>query len=227
MYWNEPSSYPALKRNPNLNYTRKWRYRGLPVIHGRGPLITQYLDSIIDTLEKALSESPEIVVYRFDLRFPYWVGADDIGEMGQNLITKFWASVTSQLIACDKRLKGNVSFVSGSRRRNIWCKELPRIDGTPHYHAALILDSEFFEIIRDIYQSTSLEKIVKEAWARIIGVPLYESPNAVWIPENNIYYVSRDDPNSYAEAFERLSYLAKSSTKLYHDGSQWFRATSF
>lgn len=225
MYWREPASYPTLKRNTNLTYTRKWRYRGLQVLHERGPLITQYLDDILETMNKALDEFPEIVVYRFELRFPHWIDTNDIGELSPDLITKFWASLVSQLKACVERLNRNGCNTPFSKLRNIWCKELPRMDWAQHYHCALVIDSSLFDLLCQVLQEGVFELLVKEAWARVIKVPVYEAPQAVWIPENNIYYVSKGDPNSYVDAFHRLSYLAKSSTKNYDDGSQWFGST--
>jgi len=225
MYWNEPSTYKVLGRNPNLTYTRKRKYKDLPIYPHKGPLITQYLDVIRGTLNKALHEFPEVVVYRFDLRFPYWINMDDVGELPSDLITRFWASVWSQLQSCVGRLHRDGYEATLSRLRNIWCKELPATDRTQHYHAALILDADLFDCVCQSMHSNVFENIVQEAWTRIIGVEVYEAPRAVWIPDNNIYRVYRGDLKSYVDVFRRLSYLAKSSTKLFHDGSQWFGAT--
>lgn len=225
MYWNEPTQFRTLNRNPNLTYTRRRRYRGLNVVRGRGPLITQYLDRIIETLNRAFCDSSDIVVYRFELRFPHWINIDDFNEISSDLMTRFWASVTSQV---KSRTSGSnrigYSFPY-SKLRNVWCKELARESWTPHYHAALILDADLFDNLRLSLYEGVLEEILKEAWARVIGVSVIESPDALWIPKNNIYRISREDSNSYAAVFHRLSYLAKSSTKLYNDGSQWFGAT--
>jgi Inovirus Gp2 len=221
MYYSKPSQFKTFKKNPNLTITRKHRYKGYPVCHYRGPLITQYLDDILGTLNIALCESEEVVVYRFDLRFPYWIDVDDLRELSLDLITRFWASVVSQLESRVNRLQEDGCDITLSRFRNIWCKELPGTERTPHYHAALIVDAELFKALGEVV----VERVVKEAWARVTGITLYEAPNSVWIPENNIYYIVKDNLDSYADAFFRLSYLAKSATKLYHDGSQWFGST--
>jgi len=225
MYYNEESKFKTFKKNPNLTITRKWKHNGCPVFHDRGPLITQYLDGIRDTLDKALNEFSEVVVYRFDLRFPHWVDADDARELPKELITNFWGSVVSQVQSAVVQISKSVGGIPYSRVRNIWCKELPRIAWTPHYHAALILDVDLFEGLCQFMCENVIEDIVKEAWARAIGVSVDESPNSVWIPDNNIYRVSNGDENSFEDAYYRLSYLAKSSTKQYHDNSRWFGCT--
>ncbi len=221
MYYNELRKHKTLKRNPNLTCTRRWRYKGYPVFPGKGPLVTQYLDDILGTLNKSLLESQEIVVCRFDLRFPYWVDVDDVRELPSQLITNFWGSAVSQLEAAVNRIQKESRDITLSKFRNVWCKELPREDWTPHYHAAWIMDSQLFNALG----ADVVERIVKEAWARVTEITLSESPDSVWIPDNNIYYIPRGDFDSYARAFFRLSYLAKSATKLYHDGSQWFGCT--
>jgi hypothetical protein len=221
MCYIEPSKFKTLDRNPNLTITRKWRYKGYPVYPGKGPLVTQYLDDILETLNKALRESQEVVVFRFDLRFPYWIDVDDLRGLPLDLITRFWASVVSQLESCVNRLQKDGCDVVLSKFRNVWCKELPRVNWTPHYHAALILDAKLFNALGE----GVVERIVKEAWARVTRITLNEAPDSVWIPDNHIYYILKDHLDSYADAFFRLSYLAKSATKLYHDGSQWFGCT--
>lgn len=222
MYYNEQSKFKTLKKNPNLTITRKRRHNGSLVLHSRGPLVTQYLDRIAGTLDKALNEFSEVIVYRFELRFPYWFDVDDLEKVSSNLITRFWASINSQVDSTAVSLNRDGYDIPYSRVRNIWCKESCRAGWTPHYHAALVLDADLFDKVFEAMQEDIFERIVKEAWARAINVPVYEVPKAAWIPENNIYRIIQDDFDSYEEAYKRLSYLAKSATKQYDDGSQWF-----
>lgn len=95
-------------------------------------------------------------------------------------------------------------------------------NGKPNYHVEVFLSRDLFECLANRFEAESLEGMIKEAWVRTINVPVYEAPGAAWIPENAVNHISSNDPDSFADAFYRLSYLAKTSTKPYGDGSQWF-----
>lgn len=216
------TKYKKLKRNPKVSMTRYSTHNGFSVINYKGPLITEYLDQMMLTMNRALEESDNVILYRFDLRFPYWFDLGDIEQLPSNYITKFWSSLKSQVRAHVTRLLKEYDEYIDHWFRYFWCKEVKDVGSKPHYHAAVLLPRQFFDLIACRFDEVNLEGILKEAWARAINVPVYEALRAVWIPDNNVYPISADNRSSYAEAFYRVSYLAKTSTKLYGDGSQWF-----
>ena len=59
MSWPFEPNYKKLKRNPNVSMSRYTTHRGLPVISHRGPLVPEYLDSILLTLDRSLEAHPE------------------------------------------------------------------------------------------------------------------------------------------------------------------------
>lgn len=57
-------------QNSNLHLWYESTYRGLPVYLGRGPLVTQYLESLLHVTQLSLQDYLRVFAFRVDLRFP-------------------------------------------------------------------------------------------------------------------------------------------------------------
>ncbi|MFT6449251.1 MAG: hypothetical protein ACJAW8_001612 [Oleispira sp.] len=223
MHQYREQTYKPLKRNPNLTVSRYWTYAGIKVQHYKGPLITQYLDQITNQLNRSLNEHTSVIVLRFDLHFPVWFDDDDMAQLKFDIITKFWESFKAQLKACVNRMKKQKVNVTYSNPRYIWCKERDLNKIKHHYHCALILNKEMYEQILEFHLDENLIiTMLEDAWARCLGHSAYEVEGTVYIPQNAVYHVDRGNFEQFDDVFYRLSYLAKTSTKWFDDGSQWF-----
>ncbi len=215
--------YRTLKRNPNLTVSRYRQYAGLNVQYHKGPNITQYLDRILNRLDRSINNHSEIVVFRFDLHFPGWFDDEDLLDVGENIITRFWESFKSQLKACVRRMQRGGINIEYHAPDYIWCKERNGRGLRCHFHCVLILNQSMYDQLLEYHGGDDpVVCIIKRAWARCLGHSDYEVNGSVYVPDNAMYYVSKNNPEQYADVFYRLSYLAKSSTKWFDDGSQWF-----
>jgi hypothetical protein len=223
MYPQTEQIYNPLKRNPNLTVSRYWRYAGARVQPYKGPYITQYLDQILNQLDKSLNEHGGVIVLRFDLHFPGWFDDEDLAQLKSNIITKLWESFKAQLRACINQMQKQKVNVTYHNPRYLWCKERALKEGKHHYHCALILNREMYEQILEYHSDENLIiTMLEDAWARCLGYSAYEVKGTVYIPKNAVYYVSKRNFKQHDDVFYRLSYIAKSSTKWFDDGSQWF-----
>lgn len=215
--------YRMLKRNPNLTVSRYWQYAGLNVQRHKGPNITQYLDRILNRLDKSINNHSEIVVLRFDLHFPGWFDGEDLSKVGENIITRFWESFKSQLKACIRRMQREGINIQYHSPDYIWCKERNGRGFRCHFHCVLILNQSMYDQLLEYHGGKDpIVYMIGQAWARCLGYSDYEVKGTVYVPDNAVYFVDKNNPEQYADVFYRLSYLAKSSTKCFDDGSQWF-----
>jgi len=223
MYPQREQTYKPLKRNPNLTISRYWTYAGIKVQPYKGPLITQYLNQITNQLNRSLNEHISVIVLRFDLHFPGWFDDEDMSQLKFNIITKFWESFKAKLSACVNRMQKRKINVTYCNPRYIWCKERVLKEGKHHYHCTLFLNSEMYEQILECHPDENLIiAMLEDAWARCLGYSAYEVKGTVFIPKNAVYQVARANFKQFDDVYYRLSYLAKTSTKWFDDGSQWF-----
>lgn len=105
------------------------------------------------------------------------------------MLSDFWDELKRTL---DSRL--------GQKRLGyVWCREKGEMGGH-HYHVALLLDGNKHQTSHKIID------IVEEIWERW-GQPKPRTP------DNPYYMVYRHDTESYLDAFNRVTYLAKVATK--------------
>jgi hypothetical protein len=87
-----------------------------------------------------------------------------------------------------------------------------------------------FLLNRDAYRSlgdylsgnSNLMHRIVEAWASALGIEAFAARGLVYIPDNAVYHVDADNPDSIADCFRRASYLCKVRSKDFHDGSHSF-----
>lgn len=105
------------------------------------------------------------------------------------LLSDFWDELKRTL----------ASRLNQKRLGYIWCREKGE-SGGHHYHVALLLDGNKHQASHQIIP------IVEEIWGRW-GQPKPRTP------KNCYYMVLRDDTESYLDAYNRVSYIAKVATK--------------
>lgn len=201
-----------------------------------GMLKPVYVKRIQNTLGKALHEYPRLFVLRVDLRLP------DTDTTGCNtdsaLITRFIASLKSQVFAdlLKKHIEGK--RIHPSRIRYIWAREFSE-SGKKHYHVTLLLNREAYAYpgcytaINGQY-SHNLAMMIMEAWVRALGLHTVENPEQYYalteFPKNCYYHLSRNGDNfteQHAEITNRVNYLAKEYSKDNTDGQRNFGCSQF
>lgn len=212
---NNQETLPKLKRNKNLSISRYRIYEDLPVMGSRGPLIPEYLDKIKKTFDHATADHPNTTLVRVDLRFPSKMSVPEINSLGTDVISRFWASLKAQMdhyVQCDDNCVW-------STLRYVWCMEDVYNLGRVHYHIAFLVNWEVFKSIGNYGRNEGcLAGMVNEAWARALRKPYADVAGTVSFPSNHTHYIKTDDNgvvHGYEKAFERVSYLAKSSTKYF------------
>lgn len=213
----------VLNRHPQNSNLLLWyesNYRDLPVYLGRGPLVTQYLESLLHVTQLSLQDYPRVFAFRVDLRFPSRQCHPLWG--GNQVLERFIASFKAKINHCRSKARENNAYAPASKVRYAWCRELGQ-HGIPHYHMGFFLNYEaFFTIGRYELGLNNIFNRLHEAWASALGIPLKSIGGLVEVPENPSYLVRKDDWQSVANLFFRLSYLCKADTKVYGDGLHAF-----
>lgn len=201
--------------NTNLTLHTAQRYNGLSVITYRGPLVESYLQASERTLRRALLDHPRTLAIRVDLRLP-----SDTGNIQSNVISKFTASLKSQIEA-DLRQKNRAGKrVHPCRLRYIWVRE-QGTSKTPHYHVLLLLNLDTYRCLGHFEAiEGNMAARIQKAWASALGESLEAIKGAVYFPKNATYSIKSHSPSfldDFDQLFYRLSYFSKIDTKDFGD----------
>lgn len=207
-------------QNTNLSLHHQSTYQDLPVYMGRGPLVTEYLERSKEVIDRALHQYGRVFAFRVDLRFP----SGQCGSYfdGNEVLERFFASFKAKIRHNRDRAREARPHAHDSVVRYIWCREIGE-HGVPHYHVAILLNNDAFcalgkyELGRE-----NLFNRLHEAWASALGPSVENTVGLVHLPENPYYMLRRDDPDTLADFFYRVSYLCKADTKQYGDGIHAF-----
>lgn len=223
-----------------LHYENMWN--GLPVQTHRGPLVVNYLESILATIQNATREYPRTAMMRLDLRMPA-----ERPEADSAVISRFFRSLKAQVRADQQRKKRNGARVYPCRIRFIWAKEQDKSDH-PHYHAAILVNRDAYFTLgkfqasdKDVDDDTpfmppetryaaNMSERFTYAWASALGISPEQARGLVGFSRNSVYDMYANGPGycrQLAEVFSRLSYLAKACTKHYGDRSRSFGYSRF
>lgn len=219
--------------NPNLHIIHGSNWQSRKLLPQEKGFIEDYLESIEAVMNTALEHHPRTLMIRCDLHFPR-----DQLDGYRFAISRFLASLKAQ-IEHDQRSKYRAcQRVHDCQLRYIWTKEQATSE-LPHYHIALFLNRDSYFNLGQfqqigyapfpdtpksyfVEQAPNMACRIVRAWASALRIHESCAMGLVHFPENPTYYLRSDDPVVFAEAFERLSYLAKADTKLYRDGTRWF-----
>jgi hypothetical protein len=218
MFTKKPST--ANPSNRNLTLITDPCFGGLPVFTNRGPLIGEYLLSIMGVMDKALAIHPRTIAIRVDLRYPSnYPHTEDIP-----VITRFIKSLKAQIAADLTRKIKKGTRVRPSDVNYVWVKERGS-EERDHYHLVLFFNRDTYNALGqyDAVEGNTAARI-RKAWASALGIAPEYIGGAVYFPENPTYRLdARSDAGGvYAKLFYRLSYFAKAETKLYQDSSNHF-----
>lgn len=209
----------ATNRNLHLNYFPS--FNGMNVQVEYLPMASEYLQALYDTLQKAICDYPRVLAFRVDPVIPIEISDRMTLEDHKGLITRFVASLKA-IIKHDRKRKRQSGWVPDTKVRYVWCREYGS-NGKPHYHFFLILNRDAYHMPgRACSPNENLLSRISRAWYSALGVEWNYQEPWIHVPQNPVYWIDRDDANSFQEAFYRASYLCKAETKHYGQGMRAF-----
>lgn len=202
VYWTEPT------------------YHGWPIYIKRGRLMTNQLNAISRTIEKALLDTPRAYAVRFDLRLPSEIDITD-----SEMITRFFNALRRLLEAADLEKTSEGKRVHPHKLRYCWAREWGN-EGRPHYHVLIILNHDRYRTLGSFKNDEgNLSARIKIAWAIAINQNLDVAARLVHFPTNAEYRINRKAPDykfQVESLFYRVSYFAKAETKIFGIGQRSF-----
>lgn len=211
-------------QNTNLILHYDNTYHGLLVQTEKGPLISQYLESLHRVVNSALQYYPRVFAFRVDLRLPVEQQFPDYVYTNQ-VIERFLESFKAK-IKHNRRMARQVNrYAHDSVVRYVWAREEGQ-HGRPHYHVAFLLNYDAFCALGSFTPGRdNMFNRLQEAWASALGLPVEDVMGLVEIPSNPCYRLGCGDGEGVADFFFRASYLCKAATKVYGDGHHGFGAS--
>ncbi|NMM38055.1 MAG: inovirus Gp2 family protein [Glaciimonas sp.] len=210
--------------NSNLTLHYEDNYLGFPVQFDKGPFIREYLNRLHQTVSSAIGQYPRVFAFRFDLRLP--PGMNPHGLSYENkIIERFIESFKAKIKYNRQMAFRDNKYAHDSVVRYVWTREVGQ-RGRPHYHIAILLNYDAycalgkFEPGRD-----NMFNRLQDAWASALDLPLEAIVGLLEIPAKPKYFIYRYDNESIAQFFYRASYLCKSATKSFGNGSHGFGAS--
>lgn len=196
--------------NSNLHLHYEDTFHGLPVMASHAPFITEYLQSLLETTQLALSAHRRVFAVRFDLRFP----DDYLPPASSNaVISRFVASLATKIEIARERAKRLNGSAHQTSVRWCWVREVGR-EGRPHFHFVLLLNRDAFHTVgRFQSERENLYSRLQSAWASALKICVDDTEGLVHIPANATFNLSQDDPAQMDRYFHRVSYICKAATK--------------
>lgn len=212
----------TLSKNHHLYYNPT--FRGLPLMAGYLPMITEMLDSLHGAISCSLEDYSRVFAFRFDLHLPTWIqaGTDAVSNV---IVSRFIDSLKSKIRHNRTRAAEISGYAHDSRVRYFWVREVGEW-GRVHYHCVVMLNRDAFNWLGR-YQSTGDNMAVRivSAWASALGLAVEQVRELVHFPESPSFMLSRDDPTSMAALFHRASYLCKAATKHFGYGHHGYSSS--
>lgn len=216
------TKHPA---NANLNLGFDVAFRGMPVQEEYLPMVSEYLEDLHTTLQKAIDDYPRVMAVRFDPIIPTQISESMTLQDHQWLIRRFIRSLKA-IIKHDRAMKRRAGWAPDTKVRYVWCREVGE-NGKPHYHFFLMLNRDAYHLPGRVGSpNENLCSRISRAWYSALGVVWNPQEPWIHVPQNPVYWIERDDAESFQQAFYRASYLCKANTKLYGIGLRAFRSLS-
>jgi hypothetical protein len=210
--------------NSNLTLHFDSTYLDLPIQFDKGPFIREYLHRLHQTMTRAIDQYRRVFAFRIDLHHPPGLIPHDLScdnQIIERFIESFKAKIKHNRLLAQRENK----YAHDTVVRYVWTREVGQ-QGRLHYHLAILLNFDAFSTI-GIYSPgrDNMFNRLHGAWASALGLSADDVMGLVHIPENPYYHLHRDDNARIADFFRRASYLCKSATKTFGNGSHGFGAS--
>ena len=193
-----------------------------------GQLWQHYVTRMEDTVQKALVAHPRTLALRVDLHLPEY---NDLlcANTDSQVITRFMASLRSQLTAQWHRKSQPGGRIHWTDLRYVWAREFDWFGIKPHYHVVLLLNNDAYNAPGN-YQSegTNLATIIMAAWYRALRIAIPAHPkdrSLVKFVKNPCYWIDANSDSVeevLSELMFRMRYMAKVRSKHHEDGYRLF-----
>lgn len=212
----------AMNTNLTLHFDNS--YFGLPVMWNKGPFIAEYLNRLHQTMARSLDQYNRVFAFRFDLRLPAGNVVNN-SEYPNEVVDRFIDSFKAKIRHNRQMATRENPYAHDTVVRYVWARELNRREH-PHYHFVIFLNYDAFCALgKFVPDRDNIFNRLNDAWASALGLPREVITGLVEIPNNPGYVLYRNDDESLQHFFHRSSYLCKSATKVFGDGSHGFGAS--
>ena len=148
-------------------------------------------------------------------------------DLSQGLMSRFIDSLKAQLVAYRHQKAREGKRCHRSSVRYAWVLEWPLPDGKKHYHLALLVNTDTFNILGSYdEQGKGLASLIQNAWLSAMRVRDWpEYLTLVHFADNPLAYLDLSKPDFIKKLDEltfRLSYMAKQRTKRYSSAERSF-----
>lgn len=198
--------------------------------HKHGLINYNYLDKIIEVIDRSVAKHPRTFALRFDLHLPDIQQNDIYGQYrvtGRNdaaVISRFIDSLKAHIRADIARRRRNTR-VHPSTIRYVWVREFNPssvIIRKWHYHVLILLNKDTYAYPGNYQDNNNLASMIVDAWASALRLNEKECISLVHFPKKPYYHLNRRDPITFHEKrgqlIYRVSYMAKLATKSTEDG---------
>lgn len=213
-YPAEYQSYPMRHpENKELKLHYDGYYKSVPIQTKRGPMITQYMDALIETIQRHFNQYSKVFAVRVDLYFPSeW---NESQRVRLDYYTRFMESLKAKLAAFNYR-KAQV----GDGRSNTvrFCRAYEYgVNRGLHIHAVLLFNGHVFRGLGS-YQSTeeNLYHRISGAWASALGLHPAHVISEGLVHFGETFFVERgrqETADQVKQLFSHSAYLCKADTK--------------
>lgn len=218
-----PPKHPT---NSNLHLHGYPAFNELQLQQQYLPMVSEYLQALQVTLQRAIDDYPRVLAFRVDPVIPSTISDKMTIQDHQQLIRRFIASFKA-IIKHDRERKRLGGWVPDTSVRYVWCREIGT-NGKPHYHFFLILNRDAYHRPGRVGSpNENLFNRVSRAWYSALGVEWNPQEPWIHVPENPVYWIDRGDSESFRQAFYRASYLCKADTKRYGLGVRAFGTSRY
>ncbi|UTA81523.1 inovirus-type Gp2 protein [Halomonas sp. XH26] len=202
--------------NPALKLWWDMYYQNMRVNIEKGPLIENYLATLLRVMENARRECPRIFAVRIDPRFPARNYISNTGN-DNSYIRNFINHLQWELDVAGTKYPHKMRYV--------WCRE--QVTSIHHhYHVLLLLSGDAYRSLGNYTHSTggsferdNLYHRIVRAWSVAIGWPLENMEGLVHIATDDMthqtytWHYQRNDQATFEEVFRGASYMCKEYSK--------------
>ncbi|SFT80025.1 YagK/YfjJ domain-containing protein [Halomonas saccharevitans] len=206
--------------NPHLRLWFDAYYHDMRVQTSRGPLIENYLYTLLRVMNQARRANSRTYAIRIDLRFPEAMPVSSL--LASNAaMNKFFTRLGWELDLIKIKYPHDMRYV--------WVREQDTSD-KPHYHVLLLFNGNALQSLgplsayaeksaTEAYAGDILYHRLVRAWEGVIGLPAEQMGGLVNVSKDKFtkelitFHFHRDDQDSFEQLFYAASYMCKAHTK--------------
>ena len=214
------------KRVPNqyhLTLHIQPTYKGLPLENCQSGFVAEYLERLHRTIKRSTQSHSKVFAVRVDLHFPQYYHPCDQEVFSNNDLHAFIKVLRRKLVDYKAQKQKEGRRVHDMDFEYVWAREHGPRSNKPHFHLLLLFNGHAFNTLGHFSSDhESLYNRIGESWGEALGIHVAEGSKFTHFPEIGQYLVDSKDPDRVAQVFCRASYLAKVTSKNFHDGFHVF-----